>query len=89
MRRLASSAYALLRSLERRAEKLRSVIADLEEKRLDEAKTKEEVREVRYSLYDEEGGKLTREQIQELHAAIDAKEAGFLKPAGKRRHHSR
>ena len=58
-------------------------------KRLEEAKTKEEVQEVRYSLYDEESGKLTREQIQKLHTAIDAKEAGFLKPAGKRRHHSR
>ena len=58
-------------------------------KRLEGAKTKEEVREVRYSLYDEESGKLTREQIQELHTAIDEKEAGFLKPSGKRRRHSR
>ena len=58
-------------------------------KRLEEAKTREEVREVRYSLYDEESGKLTREQIQELHTAIDEKEAGFLKPSGKRRRHSR
>lgn len=58
-------------------------------KRLEGAKTKEAVREVRYSLYDEESGKLTREQIQELHTAIDEKEAGFLKPSGKRRRHSR
>lgn len=58
-------------------------------KRLDEAKTKEEVQEVRYSLYDEESGKLTGKQIQELHTAIDEKEAGLIKPAGKRRRHSR
>ena len=58
-------------------------------KRLEDAKTREEVQEVRYSLYDEESGKLTGKQIQELHTAIDEKEAGLIKPAGKRRRHSR
>ena len=40
---------------------------------LDQAKTVEAVREVRYSLYETE--ELTREQIQALHKAIDDKEA--------------
>ena len=40
---------------------------------LDQAKTLEAVREVRYSLYETE--ELTREQIQALHKAIDDKEA--------------
>ena len=47
---------------------------------LDQAKTVEAVREVRYSLYETE--ELTREQIQTLHKAIDDKEA-LLSKAGK------
>ena len=47
---------------------------------LDQAKTLEAVREVRYSLYETE--ELTREQIQALHKAIDDKEA-LLSKAGK------
>ena len=47
---------------------------------LDQAKTVEAVREVRYSLYETE--ELTREQIQALHKAIDDKEA-LLSKAGR------
>ena len=47
---------------------------------LDQAKTVEAVREVRYSLYETE--ELTREQIQALHKAVDDKEA-LLSKAGR------
>ena len=57
--------------------------------RLAEAKTREEIQELRYSLYDEESGMLTGKQIKELHTAMDEKEAGLIKPAGKRRRHLR
>ena len=55
---------------------------------LSNANTLDAVREVRYGLYETENSNLTKEQIGELHAAIDRKEAGFTaekKRAGRGR----
>lgn len=45
---------------------------------LEQAKTAAEVREVRYGIYETEKMSLSREQILELHEAIDQKEAALL-----------
>lgn len=45
---------------------------------LEQAKTATEVREVRYGIYETEKMSLSREQILELHEAIDQKEAALL-----------
>ena len=55
---------------------------------LSNANTLDAVREVRYGLFDTENTNLTKEQIGELHVAIDLKEAGFTaekKRAGRGR----
>ena len=50
---------------------------------LDQAETVEEVRDVRYGLYETENLQLTREQIAALHEAIDRKEAALTAEAAK------